>query len=357
MNDSTNSPQAGDFVRKATQKKFFPMKNQQTIVIAGTYERLLYGLIYPDLKESFIYPSHISCIKSIAISNRFLATGSTDEHVRLYDLKLRKEIGSLMHHTGTITSIIFVKNYLIISSEDATISIVRTSDWELVKVLKGHSDFVLGMDVHPQASVLLSIGRDKTLKCWDLAKAHLSYSMKLEIVPSLVKFSKDGKAYLLGFDKKVQIHVDEEEKSVEFKQRINAICCTVLGENQVWIAGGEDKIIRVYDFDGNLMKEWNSNHSLRIKDMDVLGTILVTCSSDGTIHTWNLDTFELVTKYDCKTRLTCIKIGICDEPKEKVKVVHEYPESDFDEVLVKKQKITVIEEVDGKKRVLTKKKK
>lgn len=83
-------------------------------VIAGSYEKLLYGLegtvsaTSPGdytfhLKPIFIFPAHVSCIKSVAaspIGGKWLATGSADEIVKVWDLRRRKEIGGLMHHEG-----------------------------------------------------------------------------------------------------------------------------------------------------------------------------------------------------------------------------------------------------------------
>jgi protein MAK11 len=122
------------------------------LVIAGTYERLLYGLARVkegELLPSFIYPAHISCITAVASTSRYLATGSTDEHIKLYDLKLRKEIGNLTHHHGSITCLGWAgKSHLLTASEDGLIGIVRSSDWELLKTLKGHSGPVLDFSIH-----------------------------------------------------------------------------------------------------------------------------------------------------------------------------------------------------------------
>ena len=86
-------------------------------VIAGSYEKLLYGLegtVSSDsaeysfnLKPIFIFPAHVSCIKSVAVSpqgGKWLATGSADEIIKVWDLRRRKELGGLMQHQGTQTS-------------------------------------------------------------------------------------------------------------------------------------------------------------------------------------------------------------------------------------------------------------
>lgn len=95
-------------------------------IVAGSYEKLLYGLqgtvtLVPSdaaagssthsgvafhLKPQFIFPAHVSCVKAVAASpngGKWLATGSADEIVKVWDLRRRKEIGGLMHHAGTIT--------------------------------------------------------------------------------------------------------------------------------------------------------------------------------------------------------------------------------------------------------------
>ena len=88
-------------------------------VVVGTYEKLLYGLegsfssssedgsILENpqlrLKPIFIFPAHVSSVKAVAASpegGKWLATGSTDEIVKVWDLRRRKEIGGLVQHEG-----------------------------------------------------------------------------------------------------------------------------------------------------------------------------------------------------------------------------------------------------------------
>ena len=80
------------------------------VIIAGSYEKLLYGLegsyesdsVNPTLKPIFIFPAHLACVKAVAASpgGKWLATGSEDEFVKVWDLRRRKEVGSLSQHEG-----------------------------------------------------------------------------------------------------------------------------------------------------------------------------------------------------------------------------------------------------------------
>jgi protein MAK11 len=86
-------------------------ENSSFKVIAGSYEKLLYGLEghydketgKATLKPMFIFPAHISCIKSVSASpngGKWLATGSADEVIKIWDLRRRKEVGGLVQHEG-----------------------------------------------------------------------------------------------------------------------------------------------------------------------------------------------------------------------------------------------------------------
>lgn len=85
-------------------------------IVVGTYEKLLYGLEgsffdddnkldpEPKLTPLFIFPAHVSCLKAVAASplgGKWLATGSADEIIKVWDLRRKKEIGGLIQHRGT----------------------------------------------------------------------------------------------------------------------------------------------------------------------------------------------------------------------------------------------------------------
>lgn len=86
-------------------------------VVAGSYEKLLYGLegsfsyegeegartLKVEFKPIFIFPAHVACVKAVAASpvgGKWLATGSSDEIIKVWDLRRRKEMGNLIQHEG-----------------------------------------------------------------------------------------------------------------------------------------------------------------------------------------------------------------------------------------------------------------
>lgn len=68
----------------------------------------------------FHFQAHSLSIKCLAVSRRYLVSGSNDEHIRIYDLQKRKELGTLLSHQGSITALQF--SHPASSSEDAAVS-------------------------------------------------------------------------------------------------------------------------------------------------------------------------------------------------------------------------------------------
>jgi len=182
-------------------------------LVTGSYEKLLYGLegsialdeggenrISVNLKPIFIFPAHVSCVKAVSgspMGGKWLATGSVDEVVKVWDLRRRKEVGGLMQHEGessntpwnvslivfslgSITELHFPsRSHLISASEDGTIAIFHARDWVVLRVLKGHKGRINSVGIHPSGKVALSVGADKTLRMWDLMRGKGSASTKL----------------------------------------------------------------------------------------------------------------------------------------------------------------------------------
>eukprot|EP00842_Homolaphlyctis_polyrhiza_P001521 jgi/Hompol1/236/HPOL_001870-RA len=304
-----------------------------------------------------------------------MATGSTDEQVKLYDLRIRKEVGTLMHHSGTITSLQFFGNsHLFTASEDGTIGIVRSSDWELLKTLKGHQSAVHSISVHPTGKILLSVGKDRSLRCWDLTRGLCAYSLKLNSVAEKVAWCPvTGSHYAILFDKTAQIFSAETGQIVgrlESKTRINAMVFTRVAavdalKNGAVVLGGEDRTITIAAIDGTVLAKWKTSHGARIKDLAAIespkrnGTVLASCATDGGIFLWDLaDCIKALeqtstesaepskfAEYDAKCRLTCVALSLSETRMPKAEWADEADaaaaESDYEDTQIKKPTLTV----------------
>ncbi|KAI0244029.1 Protein mak11 [Massospora cicadina] len=201
-------------------------------VFAGTYERILYGFKFSanpshrplseeevvrgdrhagfpyQLTPEFIFPAHIGSIRTIAAGpGRHMSTGSTDEIIKLYDLKRRKELGFLSEHNGTITCLKFIgKSHLVSGSEDTAIMIWRTKDWECLKVLRGHKGRINDISPHPSGKLALSVGDDRVLLAWNLMTGQRASSIRLDSSAEKVAWSPLGDMYTLMFQHAAHVY-------------------------------------------------------------------------------------------------------------------------------------------------------
>ncbi|KAG8898505.1 hypothetical protein FRB99_007393 [Tulasnella sp. 403] len=155
------------------------------------------------LKPIFIFPAHVGCVKAVAASpdgGKWLATGSTaDENVNIWDLWRKKEVGALMQHQGSITSLQFPSpDHLLTTSEDGTICLFRASDWVRLRTFKGHIGRVNSVAVHPSGKVALSVGKDRMVRMWDFMRGKPAASTKIYKGPSVLPRLSGRYGLMLG---------------------------------------------------------------------------------------------------------------------------------------------------------------
>ncbi|KAK1236215.1 Protein mak11 [Marasmius sp. AFHP31] len=339
-------------------------------IVAGSYEKLLYGLegstslseskeIQFDLKPIFMFPAHVSCIKAVAASpgGKWLTTGSADEIIKVWDLRRKKEIGGLMHHEGSITQLHFAsRSHLLSASEDGTLCLFHARDWLVLRSLKGHKARVNCVAVHPSGKVALSVGKDRALRMWDLMRGKGVASTKLGKEGEIVRWSTDGSRFVVLSGSTIDVYDTAMTltHTTNHPSRLHDAKFTLCadGKTEVLLIGAEDKNISIYNVPTDQdhppqMIGKMVGHSNRIKAIETLSvaippvdgnlastktTIIVgTVSSDGMIHVYDLaglpadrkEVVELppVAQYDTKgTRLTCVTLASDDAPSTPVSV-------------------------------------
>ncbi|QUC22349.1 uncharacterized protein UV8b_06590 [Ustilaginoidea virens] len=198
-------------------------------IIVGSYDQVLHGLTATvegesaKFSDTFLFNAHNSAIRCVAVSppsaaapgqtqKVLLASGGTDERINLYTLSAHppsskrknaladvaprpilenpknRELGTLLHHTSTITALCFpTRSKLLASSEDSTISVTRTRDWSVLSTIKapvpkpqgrpsgdtapfggtpcGVNDFA----IHPSMKVMISVSKgERCMRLWNL---------------------------------------------------------------------------------------------------------------------------------------------------------------------------------------------
>ncbi|KAF9107554.1 hypothetical protein BGX27_008693 [Mortierella sp. AM989] len=290
-------------------------------IVAGTYENILYGVdaywnedMTLRLAPIFIFAAHIGCIKSLAIGGNYLASGSTDEKIQLYDLRRRKELGALLQHQGTITTLTFhSKTHMLSGSDDGKVCVWRSKDWECLKIMKGHQSSVHSIAIHPSGKIALSVSADHSVRVWNLLLGKQASMTRLQGEGLKVAWNPSGTGYAIMFDQELGIYDMATAKCIQTikpvrKTRMNTMAYY---KDEYIIIGYEDKMVRIYSTaTGDLIKTL-VGHANRIKALDLVTVpytpeetsnkgfvgrpetkmvdILASVSSDGTILVWNLE--------------------------------------------------------------------
>lgn len=128
-----------------------------------------------NMSSGFIFRTfygHSGPITSLALySDRFLASGSIDQSIRIFDMAKMEQFGSpLFGHTSSISCLIFFPNGILASGGDMNDSTIRI--WnisilsEVVKPLEGHNSSIKSLLVLPNGK-LCSLSKDGTIKIWN----------------------------------------------------------------------------------------------------------------------------------------------------------------------------------------------
>lgn len=194
-------------------------------LVAGSYEKYLWGFSLKTqsqtLKPLFSFPAHLGPIKSVAAAGPVAASGSSDDTIKIYDLSTKSEIGSLIHHTGAITSLSFFTRpslsfpcNLISSSDDGTVGIYDTDPFVHLMSIRAHKRGVADCTVHPSGKLALSVGRDSCLAMLNLVRGRRSFCCRLDKEASLVRFCIDGDSFFMATEEKLTVHNSEDAKMV-----------------------------------------------------------------------------------------------------------------------------------------------
>ncbi|NES23479.1 MAG: hypothetical protein F6K41_32315, partial [Symploca sp. SIO3E6] len=117
---------------------------------------------------------HQDAVTSVSFSHdgKFLASGSIDNTIKIWDLEKGGEPLTLSGHQSSVKSVSFRPDGKLLASGsfDKTIKI-----WDLEKegeplTLSGHQNSVNSVSFRPDGKLLASASRDKTIKIWDLEK-------------------------------------------------------------------------------------------------------------------------------------------------------------------------------------------
>ncbi len=253
--------------------------------------------------------SHSDRVTSIAVTEKYIVSGSKDNTIKVWNLKTRQLERTLTGHSDQVTSVAVTEKYIISGSKDKTIKVWNLTTGQLERTLTGHSRRVTGVGITGEK--IVSVSYDELIKVWNLKTGKLEYTIK-----------GDLETVLKGNWRFIDMAVNEEQIVTIQRFRIIDVRSQAL---RVWNLNTkklEHNLInefvtiwnsRIYSIAitgkyivsgiGEKIKVWNlitgeleytlTGHSSDIKSVAIIGQHIISGSHDKTIKIWNLKTGKL----------------------------------------------------------------
>lgn len=272
--------------------------------------------LLPTWKCVSTLKGHLSSINAIAFSgDGKLASGSADRTVKLWNLDGR-QLCTFSGHSGLIDAVAFSPNgrFVASGSWDYTIKVWDVITKELVQTLNEHSGWVKCLAISPDGKNLISGSADKTLKIWNLETGKVEKVFEHKSIIDAVAISPDGQLLASGStDKTLRIwnlKTGELQLIDGHSDAINTLVFSPSG--QIIISGSADKTLKIWQINNGKLLHTLNSHSEAINSLAINseGNLLVSGSADKTLKIWHPASGELLhTLYGHSSGVTAVTIS------------------------------------------------
>lgn len=321
------------------------------LVSIGSYERTIYGVDIEvdesdprklEGKVGFAVPAHNGYIKCIASCPKYLVSGGVDEVIRIFDLKKRKDIGSITQHDGSIKALDFYEStHLISAAEDGLLVVHRAKDWECLQVLKKHKNPIQDMQIHPSGKLAVAIDEAKNLTLWNLITGKLAYSSKIPALGKIdrIIWSGSGRYYALLGETHILVYeaqtsqkiVDLRAASLVGKIRNEKWLTAAFVHDDALLFAGETGKLHMIKMDSPTERfQVETGHKPRIRAIKFFAPAkgsdyLISASSDGLIKVFDwtdiseamkpvgeaaVEAVQPIFKHNSELRITCLTVTL-----------------------------------------------
>ncbi|SBT74896.1 U5 snrnp-specific protein, putative [Plasmodium malariae] len=202
------------------------------------------------------FKGHTSIVNALDIINyNLFVTCSDDCTLKFWDIRCKKLVHTIKEDFPLLAVCSDKKGeFIYVSSVDNTIKIYDCKNYKLKNTLTGHKNYISGLDINNDETILASISADETICFWDIQPFPCDEQLLFRL--NSPKFNIDYNLIKLSFNND------------------NLLAC-----------GSGDNYLYIYDYKQKVLKFTLPGHNSTINDVAFhpLEEIVASCSSDNTI--------------------------------------------------------------------------
>ncbi|MEH2037603.1 NB-ARC domain-containing protein [Nostoc sp.] len=249
-----------------------------------------------------VFAETIGGIHSVAFSpdGKLLATGDTNNEIRLYQVVDGKQLLTCKGHKGWIWPVTFSPNGCVLASgsDDQTVKLWDTSSGQCLATLQGHSGGIWSVSFSSDGNILASSSEDTTVRLWDIStgqclKTLLEHGSRVWAVT----FSADDTMLATGSD----------DHTVRLWDVITGQClATLLGhthrvqsvafspDGQILASGCHDHTVKLWDVATSQCLHTLQGHTDLVNSVafNSDSMMLASGSDDQTVKLWDVSTSQ-----------------------------------------------------------------
>ena len=249
-------------------------------------------------KEIRTLTGHTASVNSVSFSpdGKYLASGSNDETVKLCEVESGKELRT-SYHTDAVSFVSFSPDgkYIASGRRDDTVKLWEAESGKEIRTLNGHKDWVNTVSFSPDGKYIASGSDDETVKLWEVesGKEIRTFEAHTFFLDS-ISFSPDGKYIVSGSgDDTIKLWEVESGKEVRtFSDHTASVNSVSFSPDGKYIASDSlDDTVKLWEVESGKEIRTFTGHTGYVTSVSFSpdGKYLASGSVDGTIKLWEVD--------------------------------------------------------------------
>lgn len=253
--------------------------------------------------------SHTDGIKALYFDDQKLITGSLDRTIRVWNYRTGNCIATYRGHRDSVLSVDCYQKLIVSGSADCTIRV-----WHIERrscyTLKGHTEWVNCVKLHPRSFSCYSASDDNTIRMWDLRsnkclrifRGHVGQVQK--VIPLVIR-DIDGLVVDEQPSQENEISDNNNNGNDEDEDLINSPLEDDIPYPTHLLSCSLDNTIKLWDLRSGKCVRTQFGHVEGVWDIAADNFRIVSGSHDGSVKVWDLQNGQCIHSFQGRKKIKC----------------------------------------------------